>query len=37
MPTVVEKIRAYAMLPKSLVVAGAIFDVHSGRLELVDC
>ena len=33
----VEKIRAYAMLPKSLVVAGAIFDVHSGRLELVDC
>ena len=35
--SVVEKIRAYAMLPKNLAVAGAILDVHSGRLELVDC
>ena len=33
----VASIRSYSILPKNLVVAGAIFDVHSGKLELIDC
>ena len=33
----VASIRSYSILPKNLVVAGAIFDVHTGKLELVDC
>jgi carbonic anhydrase len=33
----VASIRAYSILPKNLVVAGAIFDVHTGKLELIDC
>ncbi len=33
----VASIRAYSILPKNLVVAGAIFDVHTGKLEPVDC
>ncbi|MCX6537108.1 MAG: carbonic anhydrase [Actinobacteria bacterium] len=33
----VESIRSYSILPKNLVVAGAIFDVHTGKLELIDC
>lgn len=33
----VASIRAYSILPKKLVVAGAIFDVHTGKLELIDC
>ena len=35
--TDVASIRAYSILPKNLVVAGAIFDVHTGKLELIDC
>lgn len=30
------RIRALPFLPKDLVVAGAIYDVHTGALELVD-
>ena len=33
----VASIRSYSILPKNLVVAGAIFDVHTGKLELIDC
>ena len=33
----VASIRAYELLPKSLVVAGAIYNVHTGRLQPVDC
>ena len=33
----VASIREYELLPKSLVVAGAIYDVHTGGLQLVDC
>ena len=33
----VTAIRAHALLPKSLVVGGAIYDVHSGRLNPVEC
>ena len=33
----VASIRSYSILPKNLVVAGAIFDVHSGKIELIDC
>jgi carbonic anhydrase len=33
----VASIRDYAILPKSLKVAGAIYDVKSGRLEFIDC
>lgn len=33
----VASIRSYLILPKNLVVAGAIFDVHTGKLELVNC
>ncbi|MDP4013379.1 MAG: carbonic anhydrase [Candidatus Nanopelagicales bacterium] len=32
----VARIRAYPLLPASLVVAGAIYDVHTGRLEPID-
>ena len=35
--TDVASIRSYSILPKNLVVAGAIFDVHTGKLELIDC
>lgn len=34
--TDVVRIRAYPLLPKDLVVAGAIYDVHTGRLRPVD-
>lgn len=33
----VESIRKFAILPKTLKVAGAIYDVKTGRLEPVDC
>ena len=33
----VESIRKYAILPKSLKVAGAIYNVATGELEPVDC
>jgi carbonic anhydrase len=33
----VASIRAYAMLPKTLQVAGAIYNVQTGQLEPVDC
>ncbi|NBR99998.1 MAG: carbonic anhydrase [Actinobacteria bacterium] len=33
----VESIRAYSILPKKLVVAGAIYNVGTGELEPVDC
>lgn len=33
----VASIRAYGLLPKSLVVAGAIYNVHTGRLHVVEC
>jgi len=33
----VSAIRSYELLPKTLVVAGAIYDVHSGELSPVDC
>lgn len=33
----VASIRAYKFLPKTLKVAGAIYDVKTGRLEPVDC
>ena len=33
----VASIRAYSILPKNLIVAGAIYDVHTGKLEPVDC
>ena len=33
----VASIRDYAMLPKSLQVAGAIYNVQTGQLEPVDC
>jgi carbonic anhydrase len=33
----VASIRSYSILPKNLVVAGAIFDVCTGKLELIDC
>lgn len=32
----VIRIRSYPFLPKDLVVAGAIYDVHTGKLEPVD-
>ena len=32
----VTRIRAYPFLPKDLVVAGAIYDVHTGQLRPVD-
>jgi carbonic anhydrase len=35
--TDVAGIRAYAMLPKTLQVAGAIYNVHTGELEPIDC
>ena len=33
----VESIRSYSILPKTLVVAGAIYNVGTGELEPVDC
>lgn len=33
----VAAIRAFDLLPKTLVVAGAIYDVHSGEISPVDC
>jgi carbonic anhydrase len=33
----VDAIRTFSLLPKSLVVAGAIYDVHSGEMTPVDC
>jgi carbonic anhydrase len=33
----VVSIRGYEILPKNLKVAGAIYDVKSGRLEFIDC
>ena len=33
----VESIRSYSILPKTLVVAGAIYNVDTGELEPVDC
>jgi carbonic anhydrase len=33
----VAAIRGYKLLPSALVVAGAIYDVHSGALTTVDC
>ncbi len=33
----VASIRSFAILPKTLKVAGAIYDVESGRLEFIDC
>ena len=33
----VESIRKYAILPKSIKVAGAIYNVATGELEPVDC
>ena len=33
----VESIRKYAILPKSIKVAGAIYNVATGELESVDC
>ena len=33
----VAAIRDYRLLPSALVVAGAIYDVHSGVLATVDC
>ena len=33
----VASIRSYEILPKTLKVAGAIYDVKSGRLEFIDC
>ncbi len=33
----VGAIRTHRLLPKSLVVAGAIYDVHSGEMTPVDC
>ena len=32
----VTRIRAYPLLPKDLVVGGAIYDVRTGRLDVVD-
>ena len=32
----VTRIRAYPLLPKDLVVGGAIYDVRTGRLDFVD-
>jgi carbonic anhydrase len=33
----VAAIRDYTLLPSSIVVAGAIYDVHSGSLTTIDC
>jgi carbonic anhydrase len=33
----VDAIRAFPLLPNSLIVAGAIYDVHSGEMMPVDC
>ena len=33
----VRSIRAFSLLPKDLVVVGAIYDVASGLLKMVDC
>jgi carbonic anhydrase len=33
----VKSIRAFSLLPKDLVVVGAIYDVASGLLNTVDC
>ncbi|KRO47561.1 MAG: carbonic anhydrase [Acidimicrobium sp. BACL27 MAG-120823-bin4] len=33
----VVSIRGYEILPKTLKVAGAIYDVKSGQLEFIDC
>ena len=33
----VASIRGFEILPKTLKVAGAIYDVKSGRLEFIDC
>jgi len=33
----VAAIRAFDLLPKTLVVAGAIYDVHTGEISPVDC
>ena len=33
----VASIRSYEILPKTLKVAGAVYDVKSGRLEFIDC
>lgn len=33
----VTRIRSFPLIPSSVVVAGAIYDVHSGRLEPVAC
>ena len=33
----VERIRAFPLLPESLEVGGAVYDVRTGRLETIDC
>ena len=33
----VAAIREFALLPNTLVVAGAIYDVHNGNLNFIDC
>jgi carbonic anhydrase len=33
----VASIRGFEILPKTLKVAGAIYNVESGRLEFIDC
>jgi len=33
----VASIRNYALLPKNLKVAGAIYNVGTGELETIDC
>lgn len=33
----INAIRSFDLLPKTLVVAGAIYDVHTGELSPVDC
>ncbi|MGA0064904.1 MAG: beta-class carbonic anhydrase [Ilumatobacteraceae bacterium] len=33
----VERVRAFPLLPADLEVGGAVYDVRTGRLEVVDC
>ena len=35
--TDVTRIRSFPLIPDTVAVAGAIYDVHTGTLELVDC
>ena len=35
--TDVQRIRSYPLLPQTLTVAGAIYDVHTGLINPVDC